>query len=202
MHNPGEPLGAVPDEGRALAHAPRFTAWVALGGNLSAGPGGVPATFRLALARMAALPGTRLIGVSALFETAPWEATGPQFFNAVAALDTALGAAELLRTLLAIEDEQGRVRPHVNAPRTLDLDVLSHGNRRSDTPLLTLPHPRALERAFVLGPWAELRGRLPADPLAPVLPGAEAIAALCAAQGAQPVSDASWATQAKPENSA
>jgi 2-amino-4-hydroxy-6-hydroxymethyldihydropteridine diphosphokinase len=202
MASPGKPLGAVPEEGHAVAHARCFTAWVALGGNLSAAPGGVPATFRLALARLAALPDTRLIGVSALFESAPWEASGPQFFNAVAALDTALGAAELLRTLLAIEAEQGRARPHVNAPRTLDLDLLSHGNRYSDTAFLTLPHPRALERAFVLGPWAELRGRLPADPLAPALPGAEAIALLCAAQGAQQVSDASWAAQAKPENSA
>jgi 2-amino-4-hydroxy-6-hydroxymethyldihydropteridine diphosphokinase len=199
MPNAGAPLNTAAPDGRALSHAPRFTAWVALGGNLGAGPGGVPATFRLALARLAALPGTRLIGVSALFETAPWEATGPQFFNAVAALDTALGAAELLRTLLAIETEQGRARPHVNAPRTLDLDLLSHGNRRSDTPFLTLPHPRALERAFVLGPWAELRGRLPADPLAPALPGTEAMAALCAEQGARQVSDASWA---QVENSA
>jgi 2-amino-4-hydroxy-6-hydroxymethyldihydropteridine diphosphokinase len=193
MPKRGEPLNVAAPDGLALAHARRFTAWVALGGNL----GDVPATFRLALARLAALPGTRLIGVSALFETAPWEASGPQFFNAVAALDTPLGAAELLRTLLAIETELGRARPHANAPRTLDLDLLSHGNRHSSTAFLTLPHPRALERAFVLGPWAELRARLPMaviDPFAPELPGADHIAALCAQQGAKQVANAAWAT--------
>jgi 2-amino-4-hydroxy-6-hydroxymethyldihydropteridine diphosphokinase len=181
----------------ALAAAPRFTAWVALGGNL----GDVPATFRRAIAALRGLPSTHLLGVSALFETAPWEAQGPQYFNAVVALDTSLGPAELLRQMQAIEAEQGRVRPQpvlptpvkLNAPRTLDLDLLSHGNRRSASAFLGLPHPRALQRAFVLGPWAELRQRLPADPWAPALPPAGHVAALCAGQGAKMLADVAWA---------
>ncbi len=189
-----EPVATVTE---ALAAAPRFTAWVALGGNL----GDVPATFRQAIAALRGLPGTRLLGVSALFETEPWEAQGPQFFNAVLALDTCLGSAELLRQMQAIEGAQGRVRPQPeaqadarpNAPRTLDLDLLAHGNRRSATAFLALPHPRALQRAFVLGPWAELRRRLPADPLAPALPPADRVAALCAEQGAKLLAEAGWA---------
>jgi 2-amino-4-hydroxy-6-hydroxymethyldihydropteridine diphosphokinase len=180
-------------EPQALASAPRFTAWVALGGNL----GDVPATFREALADMAGLPGTHVLGVSALFETAPWEAQGPAFHNAVVALDTALGAGELLRTLLAIEARLGRERPFPNAPRTLDLDLLAHGDRVAHSPALTLPHPRASERAFVLAPWAELRARL--APLAlrdasalPALPSPEALAAMCAAQGAHLAIGPGW----------
>ncbi len=180
----------------ALAAAPRFTAWVALGGNL----GDVPATFRQALSDMARLPGTHLLGVSALFETAPWQAEGPVFHNAVAALDTALGAGELLRTLLAIEARLGRERPFPNAPRTLDLDLLAQGDRVAGSPALTLPHPRAHERAFVLAPWAELRARL--APLAlrdasalPPLPTPDALATLCAQQGAQWARGPEWAVE-------
>jgi 2-amino-4-hydroxy-6-hydroxymethyldihydropteridine diphosphokinase len=184
-------------EFQALTTAPRFTAWVALGGNL----GDVPATFRQALAAMVSLPGTRLLGVSALFETAPWQAQGPVFHNAVAALDTALGAGELLRTLLAIEARLGRERPFPNAPRTLDLDLLAHGDRIAHAPELTLPHPRAHERAFVLAPWAELRARLAplglrdAATLSP-LPPADALLALCAAQGARRAQGPEWAAVA------
>jgi 2-amino-4-hydroxy-6-hydroxymethyldihydropteridine diphosphokinase len=180
-------LAVMPTE--ACSAAPRFTAWVALGGNL----GDVVATFRQALTALAQLPVTRLLGASALFETAPWEAEGPPFVNAVAALDTSLGSAELLRQLQAIEAAQGRVRTHLNAPRTLDLDLLAHGNRRSASAFLTLPHPRAVARAFVLAPWQELCTRLPADPLMPALPDARHIAELCAHQGAKQVGDASWA---------
>jgi 2-amino-4-hydroxy-6-hydroxymethyldihydropteridine diphosphokinase len=185
----------------ALNAAPRFTAWVALGGNL----GDVPATFRQALAAMASLPGTRLLGASALFETTPWEAQGPVFHNAVAALDTALGAGELLRTLLAIEARLGRERPFPNAPRTLDLDLLAHGDRVAHAPELSLPHPRAHERAFVLAPWADLCARLAmpgrnvgAAPsflsLMTPLPSPEALAALCAAQGARLAQGPEWAS--------
>ena len=172
---------------QGLSLAPRFTAWVALGGNL----GDVAATFRHALADIAALPGTHLQGVSALYETEPWQAQGPLFLNAVAAVSTALAPGEFLRSLLAIEARLGRERPYLNAPRTLDLDLLAHGDAQSATLELTLPHPRAQERAFVLAPWAELSARLP-DATLPPLPSREAIEALCQAQGARPGAPAGW----------
>ncbi len=201
-HAGGNAAVPAPKEGAstALAAVPRFTAWVALGGNL----GDVPATFAAALSQLAGLPGTCLLGVSAPYHTAPWEAQGPQFTNAVAALHTALGAEELLGAMLRTEASLGRARPYVNAPRTLDLDLLALGDRQSATPFLTLPHPRAHQRAFVLAPWADLQARLrptgrrawqaahagdaPDAPGAqdpwPALPPAATIAALCAEQGA------------------
>ena len=143
--------------------------------------------------QLANLPGTAVLGVSALFETAPWQAQGPVFHNAVAAVDTALGPHELLQALLAIEAVHGRERPYVNAPRTLDLDLLAHGGAQLATRTLTLPHPRAHERAFVLGPWLELAARMAPDPRLPALPEASAVAALCLAQQARQVAAADWA---------
>ena len=113
-----------------------------------------------ALHRMAALPQTRLCAVSSLYSSAPVEATGPDYLNAVAALETDLAPEALLQALQALELAAGRERPYRNAPRTLDLDVLLWGPRQLATPALTVPHPRMYERAFVLLPLHELDAHL------------------------------------------
>jgi 2-amino-4-hydroxy-6-hydroxymethyldihydropteridine diphosphokinase len=128
------------------------SAFVALGSNLGDRAGHLEA----ALSEMAALPATTLVARSSLYETAPFEADGGDYLNAVAQLRTALDAPALLRELQAIEAGHGRERPYINAPRTLDLDLLLHGDTRHTAPELTLPHPRLHERAFVLLPLAEI----------------------------------------------
>lgn len=127
-------------------------AWVALGANL----GDARRALVDALAALAALPGTRVVAVSSLYRSAPVDAAGPEFLNAVAALDTTLAPAGLLAAMHAIEHAAGRERPYRNAPRLLDLDLLLHGDTLSDSPALTLPHPRMHLRAFVMAPLAEL----------------------------------------------
>ncbi len=128
------------------------TAYVALGANL----GDARATVNAAIEALGRLPQTRLLRASSLYRTAPWEASGPDFINAVAAVETALGAHELLRALQALELQAGRERPYRNAPRTLDLDLLLYGTAIIDQPELVVPHPRMAERAFVLVPLAEI----------------------------------------------
>jgi 2-amino-4-hydroxy-6-hydroxymethyldihydropteridine diphosphokinase len=131
---------------------PVATAYVALGANL----GDARATLRWAMDALDALPQTRVTARSSLYRSAPVDAAGPDFINAVVALETALDAADLLAQLHAIEHEAGRERPYRNAPRTLDLDLLCHGDTVAQGAALTLPHPRMLERAFVLRPLAEI----------------------------------------------
>ena len=80
----------------------------------------------------------------------------PDFVNAVAVVDTALSAGELLRELLALEARHGRVRSKPNAPRTLDLDLLLFGGQVISEPGLEVPHPRMHQRAFVLVPLVEV----------------------------------------------
>ena len=128
------------------------TAFVALGANL----GDAQATVLRALAALAQLSGTQLSARSRLYRTAPLEASGPDFINAVARLDTALPAPQLLDALQAIENAAGRERPYPNAPRTLDLDLLLYGDAHIDSPRLTVPHPRMQGRAFVLHPLADV----------------------------------------------
>ena len=128
------------------------TAYVGLGANL----GDAAAALDAAVAALAALPGTRLAACSPRYRTAPVDATGPDYLNAVAALDTDLSAEALLAALHEIELHHGRERPYRNAPRTLDLDLLLHGDTRIDRPHLVVPHPRLHERAFVLVPLADL----------------------------------------------
>jgi 2-amino-4-hydroxy-6-hydroxymethyldihydropteridine diphosphokinase len=96
--------------------------------------------------------------VSSYFETAPVGAIGPQprYLNAAAIGQTAVSARELLDALLAIEQERGRERPHPNAPRTLDLDLILLGDLVLDEPGLVVPHPRFRERRFVLDPLIEI----------------------------------------------
>jgi len=112
-----------------------------------------------ALELLAAEDGVRVVAVSTLRETDPvgYE-DQPRFLNGAAELDTSLGARELLERLLAIERRIGRVRgegPRFG-PRTIDLDLLLHGDASIDEPGLQIPHPRLHERRFALEPLAEL----------------------------------------------
>lgn len=122
-----------------------------------------------ALHAMANLRQTQLLAVSSLYSSAPVDATGPDYLNAVAALQTQQSPEAFLQALQTVELAAGRERPYRNAPRTLDLDVLLWGNAQLDTPALTVPHPRMYERAFVLLPLAQLDASLVrADQLAAV----------------------------------
>lgn len=110
-----------------------------------------------ALGELDAIPRTRVVGASALYRSAPvGYADQPEYINAVAQLDTELAPGALLQELQSIEARHGRTRSFANAPRTLDLDLLTYGDREERTPTLTLPHPRMHERAFVLKPLLEL----------------------------------------------
>lgn len=137
------------------------TAYVALGANL----GDAVAALRDAALALAVLPHTQLRQCSSLYRTAPQDtdahgqpvtAPGPDYLNAVVALDTNLSALDLLDALQHIEQQAGRERPYRNAPRTLDLDLLLYGDERMDTARLTVPHPRMAQRAFVMLPLAEV----------------------------------------------
>ena len=135
------------------------TVYIGLGSNL----GDAVAAVRAALDALKALPLTVLQQTSALYRSAPHEAQGPPFINAVAALDTQLAPMDLLIALQAIEAQHGRERPYRHAPRTLDLDLLLYGQqvlRLTGPPLLVLPHPRLHRRAFVLRPLLELAPQL------------------------------------------
>jgi 2-amino-4-hydroxy-6-hydroxymethyldihydropteridine diphosphokinase len=153
-------------------------AYVGLGANL----GDAEATLAAGVHAMAALPGARLRGVSRLYATAPWGVTGqPQFRNAVVALDVpsgrdpATGAVALLVALKSLERAFGRVEREHWGPRELDLDLLVFGRARLSTGRpavglsadpakaglpLTVPHPEAANRLFVLAPLADLAPRL------------------------------------------
>lgn len=127
---------------------------VALGANL----GNPVAALRSALDAIGAQPGTRVSAVSSFYRTAPVDSSGPDYVNAVCLVQTTLAPKDLLHALQAIENAAGRVRPagvH-NAPRTLDLDVLTYDDVLADDPELILPHPRMHERAFVLVPLTEI----------------------------------------------
>lgn len=134
-------------------------AYVGLGANLGADLLG---TLTAAAQALAGLPGTQLAALSGVWRSAPVDAGGPDFLNAVAALDTVLSPIELLDALQAIEHAHGRERPYRNAPRTLDLDLLLYGQAVLHSPRLTLPHPRLVERAFVLRPLLEIAPELAA----------------------------------------
>jgi 2-amino-4-hydroxy-6-hydroxymethyldihydropteridine diphosphokinase len=130
--------------------------FVGLGANL----GDAQATLLAAFDALDGLPGTRAVARSSLYRSAPVDATGPDYINAVAELRTALDPEALLAALQAIEARFGRERTVRNAPRTLDLDLLLYGARRIATPALTVPHPRLAERAFVVVPLAEIAPEL------------------------------------------
>ena len=132
--------------------------YVAIGANL----GDAQASVRQAVHALDQLAQTRVAQGSSLYRTAPVVSgpagpdAGPDYINAVVALDTTLPAIELLAQLQALELAAGRERPYRDAPRTLDLDLLLYGQSRIDSPRLTVPHPRMWQRAFVLVPLAEI----------------------------------------------
>lgn len=128
------------------------TAYVALGANL----GDPVQAVRQGIEALGALPQTQLVRTSPLYRTAPVEASGPDYVNAVVEIATRLPAPDLLAQLQAIESGAGRERPYRNAPRTLDLDLLLFGSARIASERLTVPHPRMNERAFVLVPLADI----------------------------------------------
>lgn len=156
------------------AEAAQVDAYIGVGGNL----GDATATVRQALQALAALSATTLVKQSLLYRTAPIDSSGPDYINAVAHLRTGLSPLELLDRLQALENNSGRVRPYLNAPRTLDLDILLYGDRPIHSERLTVPHPRLWQRAFVLAPLAEI---------APHLVSASQLAAV-AGQGVQRLS--------------
>lgn len=113
-----------------------------------------------AIGACAALPATELVAASSLYRSAPVDAPGDDYINAVVKLRSALAPLELLDALQAIETGHGRVRSWRNAPRTLDLDLLLYGSEQIRTPRLTVPHPRLHVRAFVLLPLLEIAPEL------------------------------------------
>ena len=131
---------------------PPVRAYIGLGANL----GDSAATLRQVLDQLRETPGVVAVTASPFYRSAPVDATGPDFINAVAALDTTLPPLALLDVLQALENQHGRQRPYRNAPRTLDLDLLLHGDTRLDEERLILPHPRMHQRAFVLRPLQDL----------------------------------------------
>ncbi|MFJ7180531.1 2-amino-4-hydroxy-6-hydroxymethyldihydropteridine diphosphokinase [Streptomyces massasporeus] len=143
---------------------------VALGSNL----GNRLETLQGAVDALGDTPGLRIKGVSPVYETEPWgvdPGSQPAYFNAVVVLKTTLPPSSLLERAHAVEEAFHRVRDAHWGPRTLDVDIVSYADVVSDDPQLTLPHPRAHERAFVLAPWHDL------DPEAQ-LPGRGPVAGL------------------------
>ena len=123
---------------------------------LGANQGDTRATLASALKALDCHPAIERVATSSVYRTAPVDAAGPDYLNAVVELRTTLEPLDLLKALQAIEADHGRLRPYPNAPRTLDLDLLLFGQRELDDPALTLPHPRLHQRAFVLEPLAEI----------------------------------------------
>jgi 2-amino-4-hydroxy-6-hydroxymethyldihydropteridine diphosphokinase len=155
----------------------RVTAYVGLGSNLDRPREQVLAAFE----ELAQLPQTRLVSRSGLYRSAPiGRRDQPDFVNAVAQVDTALQPPRLLAELQAIENRHGRERPHADAARTLDLDLLLYGNAVINSDSLAVPHPRMHQRAFVLRPLAEI------SPAVSV-PGRGTVAQLLRACGGQDV---------------
>jgi len=127
---------------------------ISLGSNV----GERSANLQGAVNSLADTPEVHVVAVSSVYETEPVDAPegSDNFFNAIVLADTTLSVSTLLDRAKAVEDAYGRERGAVNAPRTLDVDLIVVGDRLSDTDELTLPHPRAHERAFVLVPWHEI----------------------------------------------
>jgi 2-amino-4-hydroxy-6-hydroxymethyldihydropteridine diphosphokinase len=125
---------------------------IALGSNL----GDSLKTLEAALQHLAQTPGITLLRVSPWYKTRPLGPAQPDYLNGCALLGVTLSPQALLTTLLAIEDQFGRVREERWGPRTLDLDLLLYGDLVLQTPDLIIPHPRLAERAFVLVPLADI----------------------------------------------
>lgn len=154
---------------------PAETAVVALGSNL----GDRAALIEEAVAALRALPLTTDVRVARAVESIAIRPSGPDadapaYLNTVAIVQTRLAPTVLLAALHAIEAAHGRERRERWGDRTLDLDLIAYGDVRTDTPSLTLPHPRAAEREFVLAPWLSI------DPEG-VLPGSGRVSDLLSA---------------------
>jgi 2-amino-4-hydroxy-6-hydroxymethyldihydropteridine diphosphokinase len=149
---------------------PRPRAVLSVGANLGDRLG----TLQGCVQAISRLPDTDVLAVSPVYETAPVGGPPqPDYLNAVLLIRTGLAPRDLLTAIGGIEARFGRVRAERFGPRTLDVDIISYAGQVSDDPELTLPHPRAHERMFVLLPWSDL------EPTAE-LPGHGPIAALAA----------------------
>ncbi len=136
----------------------QVTAYIGLGANL----GDARVAVVSAIGALADMPQTQLQAQSRLYTSAPMgeNATGENYVNAVVQLSTALSAHDLLNELQRIERAFGRERSVRNAPRTLDLDVLLYGDACIEDEVLSIPHPRMHERAFVLRPLFDIAPEL------------------------------------------
>lgn len=127
---------------------------IGLGGNV----GDKRANLDRAVERLAAVAGVRVVARSGYYRTEPWGFTDQDWFlNACVIVETTLSPTELLAACLAVETSLGRRRAERWGPRIIDLDILFFDDRTIDEPGLEVPHPRLMERAFVLAPLAELR---------------------------------------------
>jgi 2-amino-4-hydroxy-6-hydroxymethyldihydropteridine diphosphokinase len=129
---------------------------IGLGANLGQAASTLQAAARTMISNQGAFSGCQLVSASHLYRSAPYEASGPDYFNAVLMIRTSKSAEQLLQALLQLEQQYGRERPARNAPRTLDLDLLTYGQTVIQSSGLTVPHPRLTERRFVLEPLAEI----------------------------------------------
>ncbi|MCX4804828.1 2-amino-4-hydroxy-6-hydroxymethyldihydropteridine diphosphokinase [Streptomyces sp. NPDC058682] len=148
---------------------------IALGANL----GNRLETLQGAIDALGDTPGMRVKAVSPVYETEPWgvaPGSQPSYLNAVVAVKTTLPPSSLLERAHAVEEAFDRVREERWGPRTIDVDIVAYADRVSDDPVLTLPHPRAHQRAFVLAPWHDI------DPEAQI-PGRGPVTALLAEIG-------------------
>ncbi|MFE6620438.1 2-amino-4-hydroxy-6-hydroxymethyldihydropteridine diphosphokinase [Streptomyces sp. NPDC057740] len=142
------------DAADTTLHNPK-RAVISLGANL----GNRLETLQGAIDALEDTPGVRVKGVSPVYETEPWgvePGTQPSYFNAIVVLKTTLPPSSLLERAHAVEEAFHRVRDERWGARTLDVDIVAYADIVSDDPTLTLPHPRAHERAFVLAPWHDL----------------------------------------------
>jgi 2-amino-4-hydroxy-6-hydroxymethyldihydropteridine diphosphokinase len=129
---------------------------IALGANLSGAWGSPTAAIRAALERLNEFE-INILRVSSLWRSASWpDPKQPDYINAIALVETPLVPHATLTALHALEDHFGRARLALNAPRVLDLDLIAHGRRVVAEEGLILPHPRAADRLFVMGPLAEV----------------------------------------------
>lgn len=129
---------------------------VAMGSNLSGDYASSTVLLEAALSRFSGA-GLTVARRSSWWRSAAWpDPSRPDYLNGVVLVETTLGADALMRELLALERQFGRRREQPNDPRTLDLDLVAYGRQTCESSLLTLPHPRAHERRFVMGPLAEI----------------------------------------------
>ena len=131
-------------------------AFIGLGGNI----GDAKQLIKDAIVCLAQRPELRVKTRSCMYKSAPVNASGNDFINAVISIETDIQPKELLAICHQVENEFGRDRPFVNAPRTLDLDLLIYDEVQIDDDHLTIPHPRLTERAFVLLPLLEISPNL------------------------------------------